>query len=121
MWPFSKRKKIETIDSGELSFSQVDITVSFCDNENLGIDDWVDTIPLNKDEKNPGKKGLPPIDANSEQIYHIAKSLSKIRDFINLPTDGVYCPICHIANIDLKKLYIPCPKCGRKLLRFDWN
>jgi hypothetical protein len=37
-----------------------------------------------------------------------------------IPSAGVYCPVCHIANVDLGRLRTPCPQCGRPLLKFGW-
>ena len=51
----------------------------------------------------------------------VASKLSQVRESIPIPNDGVYCPICHIANIELAKLRTPCPKCGRALLKFGWD
>ncbi len=51
-----------------------------------------------------------------EEVYRRASSLSELRESIPIDGDGVYCPICHIANIDLGKLRTPCPRCGRGLL-----
>ena len=51
----------------------------------------------------------------------VASKLSQVRESIPIPNDGVYCPICHIANIELPKLRTPCPKYGRALLKFGWD
>ena len=64
--------------------------------------------------------GLPSVHASEEEVYEVASKLSLFRESIPIPNDGVYCPICHIANIDLAKLRTPCPKCGRALLKFGW-
>jgi hypothetical protein len=121
MWPFNKKSKakVQTLPPSEISFSQLDITETFGDNARLKPDDWVSTSPLNK--MSPNGKGLPPVDADAEMVYEFASRLSKLRESIPIPNDGVYCPICHIANIQLSKLHTPCPKCGRALLKFGWD
>jgi hypothetical protein len=65
--------------------------------------------------------GLPPADATDEEVYAVAARMSQIRESIPIANDGVYCPICHIANVQLAKLPTPCPKCGRPLLKFGWD
>jgi hypothetical protein len=104
-----------------ISYSQIDITERFGDNERLKPDDWIETVAINKSARDPEKIGLPPLAASPDRVYEIATRLSKLREQIPVPNDGVYCPICHIANIDIKKLNTPCPKCGRKLLKFGWD
>ena len=123
MWPFNKKAKAipQTMPPGQISFSQLDITESFGDNARLKPDDWIATVPLNKTSPSGQASGLPPVDANDEQVYEIASQLSKLRESIPIPSDGVYCPICHIANTQLAKLRTPCPKCGRALLKFGWD
>lgn len=123
MWPFKKKQKInpENVAPQQLSYSQVDTTESFNDNLHLQPDEWIETIPLNKMERNPESMGLPPVNANAEEVYSIASKLSRIRESFPVPDDGVYCPICHIANTNLLKLRTPCPKCGRDLLKFGWS
>lgn len=103
MWPFSKKNKKVALSN--LYYSQVDITEKFGDNLNLKPEEWIKTFPLNLIEK----------------VYKTAQKLSAIREQINIPTDGVYRPVCHIANIELSKLHKPCPRCGRKLLKFGWD
>src|SRR5262245_29994716 len=103
----------------QISYSQVDITPSFGDNEQLGPDEWISTTPLNS--MAPNGLGLPPVGASEEDVYQIASRLSQLRESIPVPNDGVYCPICHIANVQLAKLRTPCPKCGRPLLKFGWD
>jgi hypothetical protein len=114
-------RKIEKIPADAISYSQLDITERLYDDQNLGKDEWISTTPINSRIKKPGDSGLPSLDADSEEVYQAASKLSDLRESISIPGDGVYCPICHIANIDLKKLRTPCPKCGRKLLRFGWT
>lgn len=114
-------RKVEMIDPQELSYSQLDITERFDDNQNLGSDDWIETRPLNAAIEDPASAGLPSLDADAEDVYRIATTLSELRESIPIPDDGVYCPICHIANVDLAKLRTPCPKCGRGLLKFGWT
>ena len=121
MWPFNKKPKATTqkMPPGEISYSQLDITESFGDNLRLKPEDWIGTIPLNK--TTPNGRGLPPVDASDETVYEIASRLSTLRESIPIPNDGVYCPVCHIANIELSRLRTPCPKCARPLLKFGWD
>jgi len=114
-------RKIETMDPKAISFSQLDITERFDDNESLGADDWITTTPLNARIEDPESSGLPSTDADPEEVYRVASTLSDLRESVPIPNDGVYCPICHIANTDLGKLRTPCPKCGRGLLKFGWT
>ena len=109
----------QTMPPGEISFSQLDITEKFDDHLRLKPEDWISTIPLNKSV--PNGKGLPPTTASDEEVYKAAARLSELREFIAIPSDGVYCPVCHIANVQLAKLRTPCPKCGRALLKFGWD
>jgi hypothetical protein len=104
-----------------ISFSQVDTTETFGDDQRLGPDEWVSTTPLNVSIKNPESMGLPPLGASTDEVYLVAAKLSKLRESIPIPNDGVYCPVCHIANVDLRKLRRPCPQCGRPLLKFGWD
>lgn len=113
--------KIELVDPKSLSFSQLDITERFDDNESLGENDWIETTPLNARIEDPESAGLPALDADPQEVYRIGSTLSELRESIPIPNDGVYCPICHIANIDLEKLRTPCPQCGRGLLKFGWT
>jgi hypothetical protein len=110
---------VQTMPPGEISYSQLDITERFDDHLHLKPEDWIATVPLNKSV--PRGKGLPPVDATADGIYRAAARLSQIRESIAVPNDGVYCPVCHVANIQLAKLRTPCPKCGRPLLRFGWD
>jgi hypothetical protein len=123
MWPFKKKLKATTqlMPPGQISFSQLDITESFGDNLRLKPEDWISTVPLNKTTPNGQTSGLPPVDASDGAVYEFASRLSLFRESIPIPSDGVYCPICHIANIELSKLRTPCPKCGRALLKFGWD
>ncbi len=118
MWPFTRKQKISM---GAISYSQVDITEAFGDNERLGPEDWITTVPLNATTKSPESMGLPPVGANTDVVYRIASKLSELRETISIRNDGVYCPVCHIANVKLDKLRMPCPKCGRELLKFGWE
>jgi hypothetical protein len=117
----NKTPETQMMDPNQISFSQLDITESFDDNQKLGIDDWIETSPLNKMMDNPEASGLPPENADPDVIYEIGAKLSKLREGVPIPNDGVYCPVCHIANIDIKKLHQPCPKCERGLLKFGWE
>lgn len=119
MWPFKRKKP--NADLERIMYSQVDITESFGDNERLTPEEWISTNPLNASTDDPESMGLPPRGANPGEVYRIASELSAPRESIPIPTDGVYCPICHIANIDLGKLRTPCPQCGRALLKFGWD
>ena len=122
MWPFNKIKSNEQKgDLNTFKYSQLDITERFDDNLNLGPEDWINTSPLNLNNPNPEASGLPPKNASPEKVYEIATSLSTLREQVSISNDGVYCPVCHIANIQLIKLHTPCPKCGRKLLKFGWD
>ena len=104
---------------GEISYSQLDITERFDDNLHLKPEDWIPTVPLNKSV--PTGKGLPAVDATADEVYKAAVRLSLLRESIPVPNDGVYCPVCHIANTQLAKLRTQCPKCGRALLKFGWD
>ena len=122
MWPFKKKRKPETLVSAdEISYTQLDITESFGDNERLKPDDWISTVPLNKADPNAQARGLPSAEAGDDEVHAIATRLSKIRESISIPNDGVYCPVCHVANTQLSRLRTPCPKCGRALLKFGWD
>jgi hypothetical protein len=102
-------------------YSQLDITENFGDNFKLKPEEWINTTPINATLDNPESMGLPSKNANQNEIYEIAVRLSQLREQIYVPDDGVYCPICHIANIDINKLHTPCPKCTRQLLKFGWD
>jgi hypothetical protein len=124
MWPFKKRAI--DLSSRTPSYTQVDMTDGFGDVERLGPDDWIKTIPLNRyladSVPDPQEWGLPPLGAGDEETYTIAARLSGLREMIPaLARDGVYCPICHIANKQREKLHTPCPMCGRPLLQFGWD
>jgi len=119
MWPFKKKNPAPTVDSKALRFTQVDVTERFGDNSTLTVGDWIETVPINT--LVPDTQGLPATGATEQEVYSIASRLSQIRESIDLPNDGVYCPLCHIANVDLSRLRTPCPKCGKPLLQFDWN
>jgi hypothetical protein len=120
MWPF-KKKEEEIPESEPIGFSQLDITERFDDDRRLGPDEWIATTPLNHTVKNPESMGLPPTGAGDDEVYQLASRLSSIREMVPIPNDGVYCPVCHIANVDLGKLRKPCPRCGRELLKFGWD
>lgn len=111
--------KVEMIALETLSVSQLDITERFNDNLTLRKDEWISTTPLNSMDSK--LRGLPSPGADSEEVYRVASKLSVLRESILIRDDGVYCPICHIANVDLGKLRTPCPKCGRGLLKFGWT
>jgi hypothetical protein len=125
MWPFKKKQPTnpapDPISSGPISFSQVDTTERFGDNVGLTTEDWIATIPLNSITRDPESMGLPSANATGSEVFQIASRLSRIRESIPIPDDGVYCAICHIANIDITKLRTPCPQCGHELLKFGWD
>ena len=123
MWPFKRKKKpvLRSIPPEQIRFSQLDITERFNDDEALSDDDWIETTPLNARIPDPLAWGLPSLEATSEQVYAEALRLSQMRESIQIQGDGVYCPICHIANKNLDRLRTPCPKCRRGLLRFGWT
>ena len=121
MWPFKKKPKVENLDPKELNFTQVDITERFDDHLSLSNDEWIETLPINRLGGGSNPSNLPPLDAGDEKVYQVASKLSEIRESLNLVDDGVYCPVCHIANINHDRLRSPCPKCERPLLSFGWN
>jgi hypothetical protein len=121
MWPFKKKISPQMMPPGKISYSQLDITETFGDDQRLKPEDWVPTTPLNKMTPHAQDSGLPPAGAGEAEVYSIASALSQMRESIPIPNDGVYCPICHIANTQLSKLRTPCPKCGRPLLKFGWD
>jgi hypothetical protein len=123
MWPFKKKARpvTQTVPTEQLSFSQLDITETFDDHLRLKPDDWIATVPLNKTVADGQSMGLPPSTASAEEAYEVAAKLSRLRESVPIPNDGVYCPICHIANIELAKLHSPCPRCARPLLKFGWD
>jgi len=121
-----ERTEQTVLDPRELWFAQTDVTKSSGNNPSLGPSDWIETTPINAsvpEERRP--RGLPPLDATEDQIYQIADRGSRLRESMRrtdqLSGDGVYCPICHIANTQLSLLRKPCPRCGRELLLFDWT
>jgi hypothetical protein len=120
MWPF-KKKPVPTVDPKTIRFTQVDVTERFGDNSTFTVDDWIETVPINTLVPDAEAGGLPGTGATEEEVYSAASRMSQIRESIDLPNDGVYCPLCHIANVDLSRLRTPCPKCGKPLLQFDWN
>ena len=125
MWPFSKKKPegvIRNKRAGEaLQVSQLDITEGFGDNARLKPGEWIETTPMTKRIPNPQELGLPGLDASADEVYALASKLSRFREALPLPSDGVYCPICHAATVGLELLRKPCPKCGRELLKFGWD
>jgi len=113
------QSKATTVPPGEISYSQLDITERFDDHLRLKPDDWIQTVAVTKSV--PSGKGLPPVDASADEVYKAGDRLSRLRETISIPNDGVYCPVCHIANTQLAKLRTPCPKCSRPLLKFGWD
>ncbi|HWA26210.1 MAG TPA: hypothetical protein VG734_11145 [Lacunisphaera sp.] len=120
-WYSTRKQTVTMIDPNELRFSQLDITERFDDQSRLKPDEWIQTTALNATLPNPEASGLPPKDAAPDSVYKIAADMSSIRERFAGRGDGVYCPVCHIANVDHAKLHAPCPKCGRKLLSFGWD
>ena len=118
MWPFGERKRSKP---QQLRYSQVDSTERFGDDERLGPDDWIATIPINSLVMNPVSMGLPAPGSGDADVYQLASRLSILREAFPNRRDGVYCPICHIANVDSGKLGHPCPNCSRMLLNFGWT
>ena len=121
MWPFKKNRPADLAPSNTIGFTQVDTTERFGDDLSLEADDWIETVALNTLVSHGESMGLPAIEASEEAIYSIASQLSSIRESIEIPNDGVYCPTCHIANVNLSLLRTPCPKCGKELLKFGWD
>jgi hypothetical protein len=123
MWAFKKNQapRAEPLPAGPISFSQVDTTEQFGDNLGLAQDEWITTVPLNTVIQDPESMGLPAIGARADEVFRIASRLSRLRESIPIPNDGVYCAICHIANVDIARLRTPCPQCGRELLKFGWD
>jgi hypothetical protein len=123
MWPFKKKASVPAQGGvpNNAIYSQIDITERFGDNLSLGPNDWIGTSPLNARTEKPESMGLPSRGASDEETYRVADRLSRLRESVAIPDDGVYCPICHIANTQLGLLRKPCPKCGRPLLKFGWN
>lgn len=120
-WPFKRKQEVEQINPESFGFSQVDTTEHFDDNSNLSQDEWIGTVPLNRSLGHDNNGNLPALDASDHEIYRIALHLSEIRETFRIPSDGVYCPVCHIANVDIEKLGKNCPKCERPLLVFGWT
>ena len=124
MWPFKKKSsEVHPFSAApqQISYSQLDVTEAFGDNLKLGVDDWIGTVPLSGMIPDPDSSGLPPAGAADDDIYRIADAMSRMRESIPIADDGVYCPVCHIANVSLARLRKPCPKCGRPLLKFGWD
>ena len=121
MWPFKRKETPQTALPEQISFSQLDITERFGDNLSLTADEWIGTSPLNATIPDAQAMGLPPVGASDDEVFRVAERLSRLRESLPIPSDGVYCPICHIANVTLARLRTPCPKCGRPLLKFGWD
>lgn len=121
MWPFKKKHKPLTIDPMQISYTQVDITERFDDKELAGGSNWIETTPLYKGVEGSASSGLPRGNTSDDEIYRIAEGMSSIRESFQGLGDGVYCPICHIANSDYSQLRTPCRRCGRPLLAFGWD
>lgn len=52
---------------------------------------------------------LPPKAAGSDEVHRIASGLSEIRESIGISSDGVNCPVCHVASIDLESYGVLAP------------
>ncbi len=104
-----------------MMYSQVDITEAFGDDQRLGPEDWITTVPLNATTADPESMGLSPVGTDADEIHRVASRLSELRESIPIPSDGVYCPVCHIANVNHGRLRTPCPQWGRPLLTFGWD
>ena len=116
-----RMRKVENVAAESVSFSQLDIIEEFHGNPTIDKDEWIVTTPMNLIIQNPEQAGLPSSEADPEEVYRVACNMSALRESIPIPNDGVYCPICHIANIDISKLRKPCHICGRELLKFGWT
>lgn len=107
--------------------TQLDMPKDIVQQLHLKLEDWADSIPIRGAETVYIYDQLPSTDATEEEIYARATELSDARTkAINampkpFKEGGVYCPICHISSIDADILGKPCPKCNRKLLRFNWT
>jgi hypothetical protein len=121
MWPFKKKTKVGSAAPQAIMFSQVDSTETFGDNLRLGPEDWIETTPISVLGPGLSSEGLPAPGASADEIYRVADRLSLLRESIPIANDGVYCPVCHRANISLSRLRTPCPTCGRPLLKFGWD
>lgn len=120
----SETSKIQMLDPRELHYSQLDFYDLTGVRPKLGPDEWVKTIPFTEFYKDAyGRNGLPEKNADIDTVYKVATKMSKVRESVlHLGKgDGVYCPICHIVNIQIEKLHTPCPECGRALLLFGWT
>ena len=113
--------RVQSASPGEIRFTQLDITDDFGPPAGASRDTWIDTVAINTRTDAGGKSGLPPADATEDEVYEAAPRMSAIREEIGVEGDGVYCPACHIANIDYARLGEPCPRCSRGLLAFGWD
>ncbi len=121
MWPFKKKSEFELSANSVVSYTQTDYMPLLSGSDGLSPDQWVSVHPCNEDDALPESKGLPSLTASDGEVYGVASKLSQIRSSFGVPIDGVYCPVCHIANIQKEKLGEPCPQCGRGLLCFGWD
>src|SRR6185503_14381510 len=108
-WKFATKPKVTKVDPKEIRFSQLDITERFGDQKRLAKEEWIATIALNSKMPDPVARGLPSRSATPEEVYATAARLSAMRERFVGSGDGVYCPVCHIANVDHAKLHAPCP------------
>jgi hypothetical protein len=128
MWPFRKKQYVDMpnvyrVPIEKLRYTQLDITERFNDDSGMRIDEWISTTPLSSLVDDPNINGLPSPGASADLVYEIALEMSLQREAAPQSTmnDGVYCPVCHIANVDRSRLHTPCPQCGRGLLSFGWD
>ena len=68
-----------------ISFSQVDITERFGDDQRLGPDEWILTTPLNATTSNPESVGLPSAGADADEVYRVASKLSAAQGVVPGP------------------------------------
>jgi hypothetical protein len=122
MWPFKRKPRTsDQPPTDALSFSQLGVTETLGSKFRPTENGWVHTSALDEMTPDPQAHGLPPRGASDEAVYAYFDQFSRLRDIFATETDGVYCPICQIANYSIAKLRTPCPKCNRPLLRFDWT
>lgn len=108
--------------------TQLDMPRDVTEQLRIQSEDWVPCVPIRGKNTAYIYDQLPTTDLTDEETYTLAKQLSDVWNERISKSDhplqkigGVYCPVCHIASIDLDKLGLPCPKCKRELLRFNWT
>jgi hypothetical protein len=65
MWPFSKKVRAPV---EAMSYSQVDITETFGDDQRLGPDEWIATTPLNATQKERTWPSATPIPGGNGRL-----------------------------------------------------